>query len=576
MVDQWIKGILLLGIIAGMVQCGPKGDGDEDTDLLLPPGFEAEAVVDSLPEGARHIAVNDNGDLYVKLKASDEAGGVMALRDTTGDGTMDVFERFGNNDGNYAETGMSIHNGYIYYSSSLRVYRQKLIPGKLLPAAEVDTILIDDHEHGDHEHNTKPISFDEGGNMYIPFGAPTNACQEPKRTPEVPGQDPCPNLEKHGGVWKFDADKKNQTQADGYEFSTGMRSIVAMDWNPADENLYIVMHGRDDLHRLFPNIYSPWEDALLPSEEFMRITEGSDFGWPYCYYDHIQEKKVLAPEYGGDGEIVGRCSEFDDPILGFPGHFAPNGLLFYQHDQFPEHYQNGAFIAFHGSTIRDPYPQAGYFIGFVPFEDGEPAGDWEVFANGFAGVDPIINVSDAKYRPSGFAVGPDGSLYVAEDREGKIWRITYEGDRENFGEEALAEMENEKRTASNIRRPDEEKDNLQKGKEAGGEKIYTTYCGTCHQRDGQGASGRFPPLTDTDWVTGDKQRLIGIVLNGLEGTIEVKGETYNSIMPQHQFLSDQEVAEVLTYIRQNFGNDASAVSKEEVSEVRQRITKGND
>ncbi len=177
-----------------------------------------------------------------------------------------------------------------------------------------------------------------------------------------------------------------------------------MDWNPKDKNLYTVMHGRDDLQRLFPQKFTLWESAMLPSEEFMRLTEGSNFGWPYCYYDQLQQKKVLAPEYGGDGKKVGRCSEFDDPIIGFPGHFAPNALLFYNEDQFPSHYQNGAFIAFHGSTIRNPYPQAGYFIAFVPFEDGEPSGEWEVFANGFAAVDPIVNVSDAKYRPSGLAV----------------------------------------------------------------------------------------------------------------------------------------------------------------------------
>ena len=93
-----------------------------------------------------------------------------------------------------------------------------------------------------------------------------------------------------------------------------------MEWNPADENLYLVMHGRDDLLRLWASIFTPWQSAMLPSEEFLKVTEGSDFGWPYCYYDQIQEKKVLAPEYGGDGNIVGRCAEFEKPIMGFPGH----------------------------------------------------------------------------------------------------------------------------------------------------------------------------------------------------------------------------------------------------------------
>mgnify|MGYP003325495555 FL=1 len=105
-----------------------------------------------------------------------------------------------------------------------------------------------------------------------------------------------------------------------------------MDWSKSNKKLYAVVHGRDDLARLWPNHYSKWESALLPSEEFVEIEMGDDFGWPYCYYDQIQNKKVLAPEYGGDGKIIGRCDQFKDPIIGFPGHWAPNDLVFYDGD----------------------------------------------------------------------------------------------------------------------------------------------------------------------------------------------------------------------------------------------------
>src|SRR5690606_38191074 len=137
-----------------------------------------------------------------------------------------------------------------------------------------------------------------------------------------------------------------------------------------------------------------------------KVTEGSDGGWPYVYYDYMQGKKLVNPEYGGDGKKE-PTKEYLQPLVGFPGHFAPNDLFFYTGDQFPEHYKNGAFIAFHGSTIRAPYPQGGYFIGFVPFKDGAPSGDWEVFADGFPVVDTIVNTSDAAYRPMGIAMGPD-------------------------------------------------------------------------------------------------------------------------------------------------------------------------
>ena len=536
---------------------------------MLPDGFRAVVVTDSIGP-ARHLAVSSRGDVYATLRRSYDDGSIVALRDTTNDGQADVIRKFGvfdDDEGSYY-TEAEIHDGYLYVSTDLKIYRYRLTPGQLVPQEAPDTLVVDDHEHGSHEHITKPVAFDDQGHLYVPFGAPNNACQEPKRTPGAPGQDPCPDLEDHGGVWRFDADKKGQTQSDGYAFATGIRSVVAMDWNPADGNLYLVMHGRDDLHRLWPNKFSSWENALLPAEEFLRVTEGANFGWPYCYYDQLQEKKVLAPEYGGDGKAVGRCSQYDDPVVGFPGHFAPNDLMFYQGRQFPDHYADGAFVALHGSTIREPYPQAGYFVAFVPFEDGAPSGAWEVFANGFAGVDPIINTSDAEHRPGGLATGPDGALYVTEDNKGKIWKITYTGDKEAFGPANLANMEKVKRTASNVRTPDKEADNLQKDELLAGEKVYATYCAACHQGDGQGAPPRYPPLAESEWVTGDKQRLISLIINGLEGPIEVRGEPYDNVMPQHSFLSDEEVAEVATYVRQHFGNSADSVSAEEVSSVR--------
>jgi len=107
-----------------------------------------------------------------------------------------------------------------------------------------------------------------------------------------------------------------------------------------------------------------------------------------------------------------------------------------------------------------------------------------------------------------------------------------------------------------------------------GEKVYKQYCFACHQMDGNGVPGTFPPLSETEWVNGDKERLIKLVLNGLQGEIEVKGETYNSVMTPHNFLSDEEIAGVLTYVRSNFGNNSSAVTVEEVQTVRVANSEG--
>ena len=157
----------------------------------------------------------------------------------------------------------------------------------------------------------------------------------------------------------------------------------------------------------------------------MRIEEGDNFGWPYCYFDPATKTKVLAPEYGGDGSMTGRCAEMKDPLLGFPAHWAPNDLEFYTGRQFPEEYWGGAFIAFHGSWNRAPEPQAGYNVAFAPFQGGSPTGDWTVFADGFAGGD--LSPNGARHRPVGLAVGPDGSLFISDSQVGTVWKVIYTG-----------------------------------------------------------------------------------------------------------------------------------------------------
>ena len=173
---------------------------------------------------------------------------------------------------------------------------------------------------------------------------------------------------------------------------------------------------------------APQQGADLPAEELLKIQKGGDYGWPYCYLDSTQKKLVLAPEYGGDGgKAVGDRGKKIEPAQYFPAHWAPDALVFYQGSQFPASYKGGAFIAFHGSWNRAPEPQEGYRVVFVPFSDGSPKGSYETFANDFAGS-PNPQPTTAKHRPSGLAVGPDGSLYVADDVDGRIYRITYKGD----------------------------------------------------------------------------------------------------------------------------------------------------
>ena len=103
--------------------------------------------------------------------------------------------------------------------------------------------------------------------------------------------------------------------------------------------------------------------------------------------------------------------------------------------------------------------------------------------------------------------------------------------------------------------------------EAGGA-IFSKYCATCHQPDGNGISGAFPSLHDSEWVAGDKGRLIRLVLRGMQGSIEIKGETFNNVMTPHDFLSDDQISSVLTFLRQTFQNDADSVSVRDIGLVR--------
>lgn len=553
-------------------------DSDSDNGgLFLPDGFEAVTVVDSIGR-ARHLTVNDNGDIYVKLTFNPKMnryGGTVGLRDINKDGKADSIVYFGDyQDIGSSAVGVTIHNGYLYTSTVNQVLRNKLKPGELVPTSKTEVMLTDlDPNVAKNWHTTKPLAFDKKGYMYVPFGSPSDAGQDitkygPIGIPGGKGLDPSPELENHAGIWRFDANKPNQTQKDGYKFATGIRSVVGMTWSPLDDNLYAVMNGIDNFHTIYPDLFTAWQGAVLPSEPLLKVTEGSDFGWPYAYYDHIQKKNVLQPGYGGDGKIIGRAAKFDLPVIGFPGHWAPMDILFYQGNQFPERYKQGAFVALHGSTDRSPYPQAGYIVCFVPFENGKAKGEIEIFADGFTGIDTVVNTSDAVYRPMGLATGPDGSLYISESNKGKIWRIMYKGDKKSFGSAQLAEMEKRK-VRSYIKEPDPIKDNLHRGDMLAGGILYNTYCASCHQQNGKGDNSRFPPLAGSEWVTGDKKRLIDVILNGLQGEIKVSGQTWDGLMPAHGgFLNDHAVASIATYIRKRFGNNADAVSSIEVKQVR--------
>jgi len=396
------------------------GTEDPATSIRVPEGFSATVFADELGR-TRHLAVREDGTVYAALRSAVDGRGTVALRDTDGDGRADETAYFGEIVG----TGIAIRNGYLYRSSDTEIVRFELADGAMVPSGDPELIVSGFPEQ--RQHATKPMAFDDAGNMYVAIGAPSNACQERMRTPGSPGLDPCPQLDLQSGIWRFDADTSGQVHGeDGERYATGIRNGLAIDWNGAAGALYFGTHGRDSLHGLFPEFYTEEDNAELPAEEFHRATDGGDYGWPFTYWDPIRNARMIAPEYGGDGETPAEPGEYAEPVVAFPAHWAPNDLVFYTGDSFPEVFADGALIAWHGSWNRAPLPQDGYNVAFVPMDgQGAPAGDWFVFADKFKGAEPLMSPGDAEYRPAGLAVGPEGALFIAEDQSGRIWKVTY-------------------------------------------------------------------------------------------------------------------------------------------------------
>jgi glucose/arabinose dehydrogenase len=402
------------------VVCDPDNGG-----LTLPAGFCALVVHDSVGDG-RHLVVLPNGDIYVRRRQRPQGptgDGIVALRDTDGDGRADVMEVFDDTRG----TGMAVHGGYLYASTDTSVHRYRLPEdGSLVPTGPREVIV-----HGlpqQTTHTAKSLVIDGAGGMWVNVGAPSNACAGAlDRQRGARGQDPCPELQWQAGVWHFDADRPGQHQRDGERWASGLRNMVAIAHNPADNRLWGVQHNRDQLEVVDPDNFTAEDNAERPAEELLVLERGTTFSWPFCFYDLAADRLVLSPEYGGTGEEVGRCADFPQPVTGFPAHWAPNDMLFYTGDQLPQRYRNGVFVVFHGSWNRFPLPMGGYNVIFQPLDGTQAAGEFEVFAEGFAGDEPIFSVGEAELRPTGIAQGPDGSLYVSDSLRGTIWRIVYTG-----------------------------------------------------------------------------------------------------------------------------------------------------
>jgi glucose/arabinose dehydrogenase/mono/diheme cytochrome c family protein len=402
--------------------------------LTLSPGFCATVFADNVGH-VRHMAVAPNGVLYVNTWSgryfhndTPPAGGfLVALKDSKGAGKADVIERFGPGvpEGSAGGSGIAIYSGAVYAEQNDKIVRFTLPTdaNEIAPKGEQQVVLSGMPLTGDHPMH--PFVIDKEGHIFVDIGSATNACQEDNRVKGSPGHQACTELETRAGTWRYDANKTDQHYSAAERYVTGLRNGEGFSFD-ASGQLFATQHGRDQLAQNWPKLYTPQQSAELPAEELVAETQGADFGWPECYFDQFQKKLVLAPEYGGDGgKTVGVCAEKMAPVASFPGHWAPNDLLVYTGKAFPASYQGGAFIAFHGSWNRAPLPQGGYDVVFQPLKDGKAAGDYIIFADGFAGG--IKEPGRAAFRPTGVAMGPDGAMFISDDVHGRIWRVTYHG-----------------------------------------------------------------------------------------------------------------------------------------------------
>ena len=384
-------------------------------------------VADGL-EGARHLDVTADGDIYVHLRGArgrepdPPGGGVVALRDADGDGRAEVVLRFSDHYG----TGLQLRGDYLYLSTTTEVYRYRMTPGDLVPRGEPELIVSGFPEQ--RGHADKAFAFDESDHLYVNVGAPSNVCMENRR-PGSPGQEPGPQRVRQASVWRFDADTAGQTQeSDGHQFVTGTRNIVAVAWDPTSRAIYAAQHGRDAVNTLWPGYYNEDANAELPSEELFRLTAGTDFRLAVLLPRPVPRQEGAGAGVRGrrtaGGPVRGRraAARRVSSALGTERpavlrRRAVSGTL-------SRRRLRGVFTA-PGTAPRSSRP--GIRSRSLPREAGEFTGRYETFAAGFAITSPLLSPRDAVQRPVGIAQGPDGSLYVTADVGGKVWRIVYTG-----------------------------------------------------------------------------------------------------------------------------------------------------
>jgi glucose/arabinose dehydrogenase len=365
--DRLIKRLCAAVLAATAGLAAAAGDLPID-NLKAPPGFTVELLA-RVPN-ARQMALGDNRVLYVG-STSEGAVHALELDEQYRAGKLHVIaSRL------TMPAGVAYRQGSLYVSAVSRILRFDDITRRL--AAPPAPVVVRGDLPTETHHGWKFIAFGPDGWLYVPVGAPCNACE----------RDP----DRYAALLRMKPDGSElQT------FARGIRNTVGFDWQPGTGELWFTDNGRDMLG-----------DDVPPDELNRAPRPGMNFGFPYCHAGTVSD-----PQYGAKHP----CSEFTAPAQALGPHVAALGMRFYTGSQFPQAYRGQVFIAEHGSWNRSG--KIGYRVSMVKLE-GERAVAYTPFVTGW------LQGDRAWGRPADVLVLPDGSLLVSDDQAGAIYRIRYQ------------------------------------------------------------------------------------------------------------------------------------------------------
>ena len=378
--DPKAADVTVMGSILEPAQLAPT---PERLDRLsLPEGFEISVFAENLVN-PRMIAVADDGTLYVSRR---EVGDLLMLRDTDGDGRADRQQTVASRPDLH---GVALDGDTVYIITVTDIYRTtRREDGTLEPLGE--PIVDDLPTAGQHPNRTLAVGPD--GMLYVSVGSTCNACNEP---------DP-----RNATMMQVAPDGSTSSI-----FASGLRNTIGFGFEPATGELWGMDHGID------------WLGDNEQHEELNHIVKGNKYGWPYVYDDGRFNPQDDPP---AGITMEEWAAESTAPVGMYVPHSAPMQMAFYTGDAFPEAYRGDAFVAMRGSWNRRP--PSGYEVVRIDFEDGKPVG-FEPFVTGFLMEDAESPSGWGHLgRLAGLAQGPDGALYLSDDKNGVIYRIAHEGE----------------------------------------------------------------------------------------------------------------------------------------------------